>query len=213
VSPIESDDPEGGKPDHLGDLVFMKALVTEGPQMQASSGQLYMVAGISYGVQCLFQWAELVGIVKYPVWLSLTIAVLPTVIFLIVMSWVLWQNRKIKQHGVATRALNSVFSSTGLANLFMVIVFGYNAITQKSITIWLYYPIVVCAFQGAAWYAAYMIRKKAWMAALSAGWFITTLAAGFNIYTPGNYVLVLAIALLVLMGGGGYIMARQAKVG
>jgi hypothetical protein len=211
MSTIEGDGPQGDKPDHLADLAFMKALVTEGPQMQASSGQLYMTAGLAYGVQCLFQWAELVGIVKYPGWLGLSVAILPTIVFLAVMTRVMWLNRKTKQHGVATRALNAVFSSTGLANLFMVVVFGYNAITQKSITIWLYYPIVVCAFQGAAWYAAYMIRKKLWMAVMSAGWFATTLAVGFCVYTPGNYVLVLAIALVVLMGGGGYVMVRQAQ--
>jgi hypothetical protein len=213
MSAHETEGPEDHDTDHLSNLAFMKALVTEGPQMQASSGKLYMVAGLCYGVQCLLQWTQIVGIVDYSVWANLTMAILPTVVFLVAMSYVLWQNRKVKQHGVATRALNAIFSSTGLANLFMVAVFGYNAITQKSITIWLYYPIVVCAFQGAAWYAAYMIRKKLWMAAISAGWFIATLGAGFSIYNTGNYILVLAFALIILMGGGGYVMVRQAKVG
>jgi hypothetical protein len=209
----EDREAKNGVTDPLGDLAFMRAIVSEGPHWQAASGQLYMVAGIAYGLQCLIQWVPLAGLAQYPVWLHLAASIVPTLVFLAVMTHVLWRDRKIKHQGVATRALNAIFSSTGLANLFMVAVFAYNAITQKSITIWLYYPIVVCAFQGAAWYAVYMIRKKGWMAAISAGWFLTTLLLGIFIYTPANYVLVLAFALTALMGGGGYIMLRQAKVG
>jgi hypothetical protein len=208
----DSDEPEDKSTDPIGDLAFMKALISEGPRLQASSGYLYMVAGIAYGLQCLIQWVPLAGLAQYPVWVHLAVSIVPSVVFLGAMFQVMWRDRKIKHHGVATRAMNAIFSSTGLANLFMVAVFGYNAITQKSITIWLYYPIVVCAFQGAAWYAVYMIRKKGWMAAISVGWFLTTLLLGYFIYSP-NYVLVLALALSVLMGGGGFVMLRQAKIG
>ncbi len=192
------------------DLAFVKALVSEGGRMQISGGALYLAGGLCYGVQCLAQWAHLVGIVNLGMWGNLIAGILPTVIFLAVMCVVLWRDRNAPKTGVATRALNAAFSSAGLANLFMVGVFGYAAITEKSILIWLLYPITVCAFQGAVWFTAYMIRKESWLAFISTGWFVTTLALGLLIGTP-HYVLVLGVALFVIMGGGGWYMMRLAR--
>ena len=196
--------------DIQADLAFVKALVTEGGRMRISGGALYLAGGVCYGLQCIVQWVHLAGIVNIGGWGNLIAGFLPTVVFLAVMCVILWRNRNVPQNGVATRALNAAFSSTGLANLFMVGVFAYVAITEKSILIWLLYPITVCAFQGAAWYTAYMIRKQIWLAFLSVGWFATTLALGLLIRTP-HYVLVLGVALFVLMGGGGWYMMRQAR--
>ncbi len=77
--------------------------------------------------------------------------------------------------------------------------------------IWLFYPCMVCALQGAVWYVAYMIRRKLWLACASGGWFLTTLALGFTIRDTGTYVLILGLALLFLMGGSGWYMMHQAK--
>ena len=192
------------------DLAFVKALVSEGARVRISGGALYLAGGICYGLQCLVQWAHLVGLINLGLWGNLIAGFLPTIVFLTVMCVILWRDRKVPKNGVATRALNAAFSSAGLANLFMVGVFGYAAITEKSILIWLLYPITVCAFQGAVWFTAYMIRKEAWLAIISTGWFITTLTLGFLITTP-HYVLVLGIALSVIMGGGGWYMMRQAR--
>ncbi len=192
------------------DLAFVKALVSEGARVRISGGVLYLAGGVCYGAQCLAQWAHLVGIVNLGGLGNLIVGILPTVIFLAVMCVVLWRDRKVPKNGVATRALNAAFSSAGLANLFMVGVFAYTAITEKSILIWLLYPITVCAFQGAVWFTAYMIRKEAWLAVISAGWFVTTLTLGLLIGTP-HYVLVLGLALFVIMGGGGWYMMQQAR--
>lgn len=195
--------------DVLANLAFMKALVNEGPKAQMSGGAAFLTAGICYGLQCLVQAGALLG--WYPLGQigNLLAAILPTVIFLVVLCVILWRERKEGQKGVATRALNAAFGSAGLANLFMVFVFGYNAVQEKNITIWLYYPAVVCAFQGAVWYIAYMIRRKLWLAGVSAGWFLTTVALGLLIHSP-YYVLVIGFALLFLMGGSGYTMMRLA---
>ncbi len=196
--------------DVYANLAFMRALVTEGPKAQMSGGAAFLTAGICYGLQCLVQAGALVG--WYPLGPigNLTVAILPTVIFLAVLGVILWRDRKDGQKGVATRALNAAFGSAGLANLFMVFVFGYNAILEKDIFIWLFYPAVVCAFQGAVWYIAYMIRRKLWLAFVSAGWFLTTVALGLLIHSP-YYVLVIGFALLFLMGGSGYTMMHLAK--
>ncbi|MGN6208766.1 hypothetical protein [Asticcacaulis sp.] len=196
--------------DIQSDLAFVKALVSEGARVRISGGALYLTGGLCYGLQCIVQWIHLAGIVNIGGIGNLIAGILPTVVFLAVMGVILWRDRKVPKNGVATRALNAAFSSAGLANLFMVFVFGYAAITEKSILIWLLYPITVCAFQGAVWFTAYMIRREAWLAIISIGWFVTTLALGLLIGTP-HYVLVLGLALFVIMGGGGWYMMQQAR--
>lgn len=202
-------EPKTDTADIQGDLAFVKALVSEGGRAQASAGAAFLTGGLCYGIQCLGQFAEVIG------WLpwglpGLVLSVLPTVVFLAVLGVILWRARRDRQHGVATRALNAAFSSAGLANLFMVAVFGYNAAVEKSLTIWLFYPAVICAFQGAVWSIAFAIRRKAWLALVSAGWFVVTVALGLTIHAPAYYLLVLAAALLVLMAGSGYAMMREA---
>lgn len=191
-------------------LAFVRALVSEGGRAQGSAGATFLAAGLCYGVQCLLQWAEVMKWLPYGL-LGMVISIAPTVVFLIALSIILWRDRKNGQQGVATRALNAAFGSAGLANLFMVAVFGYNAVLEKSITVWLYYPVVVCAFQGAVWYIAYMIRRKLWLAGVSAGWFATTLALGLMVHQPQWYVLVLGLALLFVMGGSGYALMHSAR--
>ncbi len=195
--------------DLSANLAFARALVSEGGKAQMSGGVAFLTAGLCYGIQCLVQWAEVMGWLPWGP-LGLIVSIAPTVVFLAVLGATLWRDRKDSQHGVATRAINAAFGSAGLANMFMVFVFGYNATREHTLTIWLLYPAVVCAFQGAVWYIAYMIRKRLWLALVSAGWFATTVALGLLINSP-YYVLVLAIALLVLMAGSGYTLMRLAK--
>lgn len=192
-------------------LAFAKALVSEGGRVQMSGGALFFVGGVAYGLQCLVQWADLVGLVSLGVTGNLINGILPTVVFLAAMVYLMWRDRKSGPKGVATRALNAAFTSAGLANLAVIFVFGYNAAVQKSLTIWLFYPVVVCAFQGAVWYVASVIRRKAWLAGVSAGWLLTTVALGLLIGRLPDYLLVLGTALIGLMGGSGYTMMQLGK--
>ncbi len=206
------DDPGASSPaDLAGNLAFVKALVSEGGRAQITGGAAFFAAGLCYGAQCLLQYAQIRGWVPSRPPFDLIAGVGPTVVFCVILGIVLWRGRKDSQQGVATRALNATFGSAGLANLFMVFVFGYNAITQKSLAIWLYYPCVVCAFQGAIWYVAYMIRRKSWLACVSAGWFVTTVALGLTLRDVNTYVLILGLALTFLMGGSGWYMMQQAR--
>ncbi len=192
------------------DLAFLKGLVGEGSRAEMSGGIVFLGAGIIYGVQCLIQWINLMGWIHLNGPGNIAVGALPTVALLILVFWVSWRDRKNGPKGVATRALNAAFSSAGLANLFIVAVIAYVAITEKSFVIWALYPAVICAMQGAVWYTAYMIRRKLWLAFVSAGWFATTLALGALVRSP-HYVLVIGLALLFLMGGSGYTMMRLAK--
>jgi len=201
--------------DAYKDLAFLKALVSEGPKAQGAAGIVFLTAGVAYGVDCLAYWAQMAfGLPSSPVF-DLALIFVPIAIVVPVIVYVTWKSRKDGQQGVATRALNAAYSSAGLANVIIATAFGVVASTQHSILIWLLYPVVICAFLGAVWYVAYMIRRKLWLAGVSAGWFIATVALGLLIRQPQNYMLVLGIALIVLMGGVGgtmiYLNRRQQE--
>ena len=188
------------------DLAFLKALVSEGPKAQGAAGIVFLTAGLTYGLDCLAYWAQ--GAFGWPQTglINWTLILFPIAVTIPVIIYVTWKSRKNGEQGVATRALNAAYGSAGLANLAIAIVFGYVASTQKNMLIWLLYPVVICAFLGAVWYVAYMIRRKLWLVGVSAGWFVTTVALGLLIRQPQPYLLVLGIALIVLMGGAGWTM-------
>ncbi len=191
------------------DLAFLKALVNEGPKAQATAGHVFMVGGGLYGVQALLYWAQISFKLTWPPLALLFLGFAPVVIFVVFLAWIIWRDRKDSQHGVATRAMNAAFGSAGLANLAMCVVFGYVSSSEKNFLIWLLYPPVTAALQGACWYVAYMIRKKLWLGAVSAGWFATAMALGFLIRDTANYLLLLGVALFVLMVAPGYAMTRH----
>lgn len=193
------------------DLAFLKGLVNEGPKTQRSAGELFLVGGIAYGLQCLLNAVPILLKLELPSPFYLINGILPTVVFVGWIIWLAWRNRHDKMQGVATRAINAAFTSAGLANLSMCIAIGWVSITEKNFLIWLLYPAVVAALQGACWYVAYMIRKKLWLAGVSAGWFATSVALGFLIRDTGSYLLVFAAAMFVLMAAPGYVMMQQSK--
>ncbi len=193
------------------DLAFLKALVNEGPKAQATAGHVFMVGGGLYGVQALLYWAQITFKLTWPPLAFLFVGFAPVVLFVVFLAWIIWRDRKDSQHGVATRAMNAAFGSAGLANLAMCVVFGYVSSSEKNFLIWLLYPPVTAALQGACWYVAYMIRKKLWLGAVSAGWFATAMALGFLIRDVANYLLLLGIALFVLMVAPGYAMTRHER--
>lgn len=196
--------------DAAKDLAFLRALVSEGPKAQETAGTIFLAAGLIYGLDCLAYWAQMAFAVPLAPFMWPVLAIAPVVAFLAVIVWVVVRDRKHRTQGVATRALNAAYLSAGLANLVLIIVFGYVAASEKSMLIWLLYPAVMCAFLGAVWYVAWMIRKTAWMALVCAGWLAVAIALGLLIHHVDTYLLVLGVALIVLMGGSGQAMRRNA---
>jgi hypothetical protein len=73
--------------------------------------------------------------------------------------------------------------------------------------------VTVAVVQGFAWYVAYMIRKRPWLAVTSVGWYATAVGLAWLI-SVGNvaaYVLLMGCALLLLMAVPGAAMMRQAE--
>ena len=194
-----------------GDLAFMRELAERGQRGSITGGSLFVAGGVLYGIQCFFHWLELRGLIDPPGPVTLLFVVGPTVIFLAVLAWVLWRDRNAGQSGMMSRALNAVFGGIGLANMAMLIVFGVNAATGKDFKIWLLYPAVIFALQGAAWYTAAVLRKRAWLGLVAAGWLVSSVALGLTRDAVETYVLITTFALLLFMALPGLVLIRLAK--
>lgn len=194
------------------DLAFVRALVSEGGQVQSSLGQALLAAGTCYGVQCLLQAVFASGI-QVPLAVHLTVGILPTALFLIAITRITVRDRNKSHHSVGTRAINAAFGGGGLAALATALIFGYLAFQHQNMGTWLLHPIMICVVQGTAWYTAYAIRRRSWFGFASGGWFATSLllawllgSGGPNVALP--FLLVLAIALLGLMALPGWVLMR-----
>jgi hypothetical protein len=148
--------------------------------------------------------------------IELTAAVLPTLVFLVLISRISLNAIRANTGagaGVASRALGTAFGSMGLSILVTGTVFGYVAIREHSLTIWLFHPIMVGVAQGIAWYMASRIRRRGWYAAVAAGWFATALLLAVLMHNIDGYIAVIGVALLGLMALPGWILWRSARAG
>jgi hypothetical protein len=195
------------------DLAYLRGLVSSGTgPMQATIGEAFLWAGLLYGAQCFLHWLQTLQVVPSEGMAALAISLVPTILFCGVLTVIIWKDRKTKVTGTASRALGAVFQGAGLANLVMAFVFAYGAGRAESFGLWLYHPIVVCMFQGVAWYVAWAILRHAWIGLVAAGWFVTTVSLGVAVFADiGTYLLILSIALIVLMAIPGWVMWRGAK--
>jgi hypothetical protein len=194
------------------DLAYLRGLVGGTGAMQKTIGEAFLWAGVLYGGQCIMNWLQTLGVLPSAGLVALAIGLGPTIVFCCVLGWIIWRERKTKATGVASRALGAVFQGAGLANLVMALVFAYGASKAEGFGLWLYHPIVVCMFQGVAWFVAWTILRRAWLGLVAAGWFAMTVALGVAVFEDiGTYLLILGVGLFGLMALPGYIMWRGAK--
>lgn len=192
------------------DLAFMRAMAEGPPLRWEPFGQTYLMAGLVYGAQCLFHWCQFQGWIVLPPLPALIISLGFTVVFLAFLTWMLWRRGRAPILGASNRAVNAAFGGVGATNIVMVALFGLMASRHHSLTIWLIYPAVVFALQGAAWLVAAMIRRRAWMTVIAVGWFGSAIALGLTIDTPA-YIAVCGVSLLLWMAVPGALMLRQPK--
>ena len=193
------------------DLAFMRAMVEEGSQTNLTGTSMMVIGGVLYGLQCLGHWAEAAGLLVYPGMVRLLIGFGPTVLFLAVVAWVTWRDRG-RGFGktTASRAIGAGFAGAGIANITLTFVFGFNAARSGDFTLWLFYPAVVCAIQGAVWFAFAVLRRRLWLGAVAAGWYIAGALTGVLVHSPADYLLVLALSMFLLLALPGAVMMRLA---
>jgi len=192
-------------------LAYMRSLVGGAERMLGTIGEAFFWAGLLYGAQCGLHVLQVAGVAPSSGLPALLIAWGPTVLFCAVLAAIIWKDRRAPTGGPASRALSAVFQGAGLANLVMAVVFAYGAYKFETPGLWLYHPIVVCMFQGVAWYVAWTILRRAWLGLVATGWFATTVALGVVIGDAGWYLGVLSAAMIVLMAIPGWAIWRGAQ--
>jgi hypothetical protein len=198
--------PAPGTPED--DLAFMRNLVAQGGQARMTGGSLFFVGGVLYGAQCLYHWGQMHGVGLAEPW-NLAFVAGITLAFLAYLLWAGFRGKLQTPGGLLGRALAAAFSGVGLANLAMVFVFGINAGREQSALIWMLYPPVIFALQGAAWIAAFQIQKHGWQALVGLGWLASAMALGWFVRDAEVYVLIAAAALFGLMAAPGWVMMRR----
>jgi len=200
------------------DLAFVRGLVSDSGQVQSTVGAGLFAGGLCYGAQCFAQGllGHLPAGFPNAGLIQLTAAILPTVVFLVLITRISLGARRQNKGvgtGVASRALGTAFGSMGLSILVTGTVFGYVAIRDHSFTIWLFHPIMVGVAQGVGWFMASQIRRRGWYGAVAAGWFATALLLAVLMHNIDAYVLVIGAALFALMALPGWVLWRSARAG
>lgn len=192
------------------DLAFLRGLVDspDGGPVWRFTGKVFAVGGLLYGAQCVYHWAQIQGLVL-PDTLALAALIAPTALFLVWLAVELIRSgHSLRPQGSSNRSMSAIFSATGMVNLVLLVIFAPPAIQSGDFRVWLFYPAVVFALQGGAWYAAFQIRRKLWMLATALGWMV---AAGGMGLTRGEpvYVLICGAALFLCMMLPGLVMMRR----
>lgn len=198
------------------DLAFMRSIVEGGGRVPMTLAICYLAGGLLYGLQCLFHVGQVLGLIRWPDLANLIFVVMITVSFLGVLTWAILEDRKqgpSSRGPLASRTLSAAFSATGMANAAVIIVFGVGAIRDQDFAIWLYYAAIVFALQAAAWYVAWMLKRKGWMLATALGGWVTAVALGVLVREPTWYLGVCTIALFLLFALPGWVMFREARAG
>ena len=197
------------------DLAFLRSIVEGGGKPSITMAICYLAGGLLYGIQCLFHIGQIFGLIRWPDLANLAFVIGITVAVCATIAWA--SIRDMRQGGggnrgpLATRTLNAGFSSAGMVNLAMIIIFGAGAARDNDFALWLYYPAVVFGLQAAAWSVAWVLKKKAWMLATSAGGWLTAVALGLLVRQPDQYLYVCTAALFLLFALPGWIMLREAQ--
>lgn len=194
------------------DLAFMRSIAEGGtPRASYTAGMVYLSSGVLYGIQCLFHIGQILGVVRVPGWASLTFV---TVILVATIGCMVWATIRDQREGIKafgnTKAMGAALNATGVANLAFLIIFAVNAVRMESFAIWLLYPAVVFAVQGAAWFIAWQLKRHVWMLLTSIGGLVTSVALGLLIHNSFLYLCVCTAALFLLFALPGWIMVRDA---
>ncbi len=196
------------------DLAFMRAIVEGDSRPPVTLAICYLAGGLLYGVQCLFHIGQIVGLIRWPEPANLAFLIAITGTFLAILTWAIIEDRRTGQGArgpMASRTMSAAFSSAGMANTAVLIIFGFGAARDQDFAIWLYYASIIFALQAAAWLMAWTLRKKLWMLLTALGGWVAAVALGLLVREPVLYLYVCTAALFLLFAGPGVILFRAAR--
>lgn len=189
------------------DLAFLRRLVStdDSSAAQRAFGLMYALWGAAFALPMFVQWLGMVGVLRLPAWYWTVVATVVTVLLLAVT--VLLGRRTTPSVGVQARAWRAAFAGVGLANLAVLVGLSCVAANLKDGRVLMIHAVVVFAFQGAAWYVVWALRRIAWTGLVAAAWYLFAAALGATIPGP-SFVLIGSIGLFVLMVGPGVALMR-----
>jgi len=194
------------------DLAFLRALVQTGDVMQKPFGQAYLAGGLCYGAQLLLSGLDGLGLWAPTPAVSITIAIAPTVVFCLLLAWIIGRARTNAPPAGMQRTIGKVFGCLGVSNLGLIVVIGAVALREHNLTTWLIYPCAVFVLQGAAWLVAYNLLRRAWMGLIAAGWMIAAAVMAIFIETMPVFIVVAGLALMLFMALPGWLILRGSKL-
>jgi hypothetical protein len=193
------------------DLAFLRGLLKSGDGLQRSLGEAYFAAGLLYGGQMLASAAQTLGWLPQTPGLGLTIGFAPTAVFAVALTVIIVRGRSAAPTGLMARAISAVFGSVGLANLALAAVIGSVAWREHSLTVWLIYPCTVFVLQGLAWFVAFQLRRRAWLALVAALWIVCAIAMAWWIENMPYFIAIAGFGLIAGMLAPGVVMMRLAR--
>lgn len=193
------------------DLAFLRALVERDDGTATAWAKGYFAAGLIYGAQMLMHAGQFLGLLPGDGLTALAIGLGPSLVFIPVAVWITLRHRSDRPPTAASQAIGAVFGAVGAANLALIVVIGWAALQHRSLAIWLIYPACVFILQGAAWTAAWMVRRRAWLGLVAAAWFAFAIAMGLTTDRIGLYVLFCGLGIWSCMALPGWLMVRAGR--
>jgi hypothetical protein len=193
------------------DLAFLRGLVERDDGTATAWAEGYFAAGLIYGAQMLMHAGQFLGLLPGQGLAALLIGLGPTLVFLPIAVWITWRHRADRPPTAASRAIGAVFAAVGTANLALIVIIGWAALQQHSLTTWLIYPACVFILQGAAWTAAWIVRRRAWLGVVAVGWFFFAIAMGLTTDRISLYVLFCGLGIWSCMALPGWLMTRTGR--
>ena len=164
------------------DLAYMRGLVSGTGPMQATIGEAFFWAGALYGGQCILHWLQTLELVPSEGLVALAVVVRADFVFSSSSRSSSGRTARRTVRGVAARALGRGVSGRGPRQSGDgVRVRVRRPSGLRAYRLWLYHPIVVCMFQGVAWFVGVGILRRRWLGSSAVGWFVTTIALGVPI--------------------------------
>jgi len=193
------------------DLAFLRGLVDPPDSgFQRWFGAVYATCGACYGVQMVLHGLQYLGLITGEA-AGMAIGIGPTVVFVVLLTWILRRSRRPPGASTLSRAVGAVFSAVGTANLVLIVAIGSLAWREKSLTIWLLYPTTVVILQGAAWHAVAALRRKLWPGVVALGWFATGVGMALAIKTFAVLIPIAAVGFFAFMLVPGLVLMRQNR--